>query len=520
MMMENKRELEISKKWINTWVVIFGLTITTLFASLYGVLSSDSIGYLSLADSVQKIQECSIDGKYFAIQPCGYPILVAIVGKLTGIDNLILASKLLNWILMFSSFLLLKKTMPSLTLATLIIVNPLTFHILEYTWSENLFIFAFVGCFYVLTSMSFSGSSKYKLTLLTAFLILGCTSRYFFGPFAMIIWIASYIAFGAEVAKKSLLAFVIAGIFFVAYQMFNIYITGYGTGMQRIKAPESFNLLGLIFIWSIIKCSLVMAFVTAPFYFFGFDEKGHSGKQLTPKYNVYKFLLSCGLGFLMLVFILRAQTQFDLFDRRTIGLGVVFIFAGILGLRAKNIDQLSLRKKLISLVLLVATSFILSISVTGWGYIFRSPFIIPNNHMESNRSTVMNKAIVTFTTPSPSFFISGGGEYYYYGAQIIAVATAPYSKPDDLDSFMKKLERAPKDCVLDFSIIHDLEEFEKILSAMYPVDVKFVPSYMLFEKVYIPSYNPKLKKFLIEIYKPKSLVSCQDVLSYAKKFIP
>ena len=143
MTIEVKRVLEISKKeWIYTWVVIFGLTITTLFASLYGVLSSDSIGYLALARSVQQIQECSIDGKYFAIQPCGYSILIAIVGKLTGIDNLILASKLLNWFLIFSSFLLLKKTMPSLTLATLVIVNPLTFHILGYTWTENLFLFA------------------------------------------------------------------------------------------------------------------------------------------------------------------------------------------------------------------------------------------------------------------------------------------------------------------------------------------------------------------------------------------
>ena len=521
MMIEIRRESEISKKeWITTWVVIFGLTITTLFASLYGVLSPDSIGYLALAESAQKIQECSIDGKYYAIQPCGYSILVAIVGKLTGIDNLILASKLLNWILIFSSFLLFKKTMPSPTLATLIVINPFTLHILGYTWTENLFLFAFSGCFYVLVSMKFSGSSKYKTILLTAFLILGCISRYFFGPFAIIIWIAGYLALGAEVAKKSLLAFVIAGVFFVAYQSFNIYITGYGTGMERISAPESINLLVVLFIWTIIKYSIVMAFVTAPFYFFGFEKKANSGKQPISKYSVFKFLLLCGLGFLILAFILRAQIQYDLFDRRTIGFGLVFIFVGLLGLKAKNIDQLSLTQKLTSQILIVTTSLVLSISIGGWSYIFRSPYITPGNLIESNRSTVMNQAIVSFEIPSPSFFIAGGRGYYHYGAEVINVATGPYSKQDDLDSFIKKLERAPKDCVLDFSIINNLEEFEKMLSDMYLTDIKFVYSYMPFEKVYMPSYNPGLKKFLIEIYKPKSLLSCHDVLNYAKKYSP
>ena len=257
-------------------------------------------------------------------------------------------------------------------------------------------------------------------------------------------------------------------------------------------------LLAFVFIWAIIKCSLLMAFVTAPFFiFFGLDEKWNLSKQPALKHDVdsYKFLLLCGLGFLILSFILRTQTQYDLFDRRTIGFGVIFIFVGILGLKIKNIDQLSLRKTLISIVLLVATSFILSISITGWGYVFQIPYITPSNLIENNRSTAMNQAVVPFMTPSPSFFISGGRGYYHYGAQIISVATAPYSKPDDFDSFIKKLERASKDCVLDFSNIHDLDGLEKMLSAMYPVDVKFALNYMPFEKVYITQYNPELKSF-------------------------
>lgn len=516
-----KRALEISNsEWIYTWAVALGLAITTLFANLYGMLSPDSLGYLALAESVQKMQGCTIDGKYYAIQPCGYSILVAIVGKLIGIDKLIFASKLLNWILIFSSFLLQKKTMPSIALATLIVVNPFTLYILEYTWSENLFLLAFAGCFYVLVSIKSSGSSKYKLVFLTAFLILGCLSRYFFGPFAAIIWIASYIAFGSEVAKKSLLPFVIAGIFFLAYQKLNIYISGYGTGMERINAPESIKLLGLVFIWTIIKYFLVMTFITAPFYYLGFEEKRNSDNQLIPQYSSYKFLLLCGLGFLTLAFIFRSQIQYDMFDRRTIGYGVIFVFIGILGLKAKKIDQLNLRKKVTSLILLFVTSFILSISITGWSFIFRSPYITPSNLIENNQSTVMNQAIVTFKVPSPSFFISGDSQYYHYGAQIISVATSPYSRQDDYDSFIKKLEWAPEDCVLDFSNIQDLEEFEEILSGEYLVDVKFEYSYMPLKKVYMPTYNLELKKFLIEIFKSKSLLSCHNVLSYAKNYRP
>ena len=82
--------------------------------------------------------------------------------------------------------------------------------------------------------------------------MVGCLSRYFYGPFAVIIFIALWLTYGRKVALKTLPAFFMAGVFYIAYQKYNIVLTGYGTGMPRIPARESLFLLNLVFLKALI----------------------------------------------------------------------------------------------------------------------------------------------------------------------------------------------------------------------------------------------------------------------------
>ena len=133
----------------------------------------------------------------------------------------LLASKITNLFCLFVSFLFINRVFVSLPIATLFIVNPVVLKLYSYTWSENLFLLSVVGVILQLKLIADNRINYSRIFFLILFLILGCISRYPFGLFAFFIWISFYICYGKKTAFKLLPSFILVGIFFISYLLFN-----------------------------------------------------------------------------------------------------------------------------------------------------------------------------------------------------------------------------------------------------------------------------------------------------------
>ena len=119
-------------------IFIIFLLIAT-FANYVGFLSPDSRDYIDIAKSISDKFEITLNGKYHAIWPFGYPSLIAIVYKFTNLTSYILASKIVNLFCLSLSFIFLIKIFKNKSIAILFIINPVVLKLYQYTWSENLF---------------------------------------------------------------------------------------------------------------------------------------------------------------------------------------------------------------------------------------------------------------------------------------------------------------------------------------------------------------------------------------------
>ncbi len=81
------------------------LAISAMLASAFGFLTVDSWNYLSLAQSIRDGNGCTVDGSYFAIFPCGYPLAIALTAPSHDIASLMMSSKLTNLVLSLAGFL-------------------------------------------------------------------------------------------------------------------------------------------------------------------------------------------------------------------------------------------------------------------------------------------------------------------------------------------------------------------------------------------------------------------------------
>ncbi|PKP12356.1 MAG: hypothetical protein CVU08_10955 [Bacteroidetes bacterium HGW-Bacteroidetes-3] len=232
--------------------IFFVMTITIILKSYFnpsGYLSPDSIYYLSLAQNLLDSYSFYIYGwdmklEFFAIWPVGYPILIFIVAKLTGLP-VFLASKLLSILLIGLVLIFFRKLFnKNAYLYGLIFFSASLIEIYSFSWSETVFIFCLVWfstSMYLLISNIKKNALIYLSILFSSlFLFL---SRYIGAfSFGLIGLIGLYYFFIKKDNSKSIILISIALINLALMSLYlhhNFIESGYITGTPRSFAPQS-----------------------------------------------------------------------------------------------------------------------------------------------------------------------------------------------------------------------------------------------------------------------------------------
>lgn len=492
------------------------LLLGTVIACASGFTTPDSWHYLFLAQSLRHGLGCTEQGAYYAIFPCGYPLAIALVSPASDIASLLIGSKIANLALLYLTFVLLARSPVGTLGATLVALNPVTLHIFQYTWSENLFLFAFAGTVAALCALHRGEHPVRHAVLLAAALITGCASRYVFGPFAALLFVCVVAAWGWRTALRALPSFVAAAAFYAAYQWFNAAQTGFGTGMARIAAPESVRLLGYAFVWQFVvnAASFVLPAI-ALLVLCGVrrvrlrlrlrGEDRHSDAARSQW-----FLVFAGLGFLALQFVLRLFTQFDLYGARTIGHGIVLLFAGLAGLFLRT------RRERAPIVLLVCYGLVVVLIAQGAGFA-RSLARLPGSHVTPVSSlqrfhALPNDAelVVNLMLPRASATMEGTPLLYYpRDKTIVTPSAAPYARAETFAEFRARvLAQKSGHCVIDFTPFANADLFKLYVKDAFPIDVKLHANLADPEWFWRYRLDPSLQDYLLARFEPGRYVDC------------
>ena len=500
------------RAYIAVLAVIFCLTGAV--AILFGYISPDSWYYMFLAQGLRHGVGCVSGNEYMAIYPCGYPAVLALTAPSVSLPALMVSSKVTNLLLLAGTFGFVWKASGRLVMATVVTVNPVTLNIAMYTWSENLLLFCTCGAFCAIAAINDNYRRIWPYVLLGGVLVLGCFARYFFGPYAFILFLCAFAVYGRWTALRCLPLFALAGTVYLGYLAFNKHMTGFDTGMPRTAAPESLWFLLRQFIVAVWWSGLAIAATSA--LYLGIARKNlafERGEMAAP----VRFLLLAGIGFLGLALLLRLRTQFDPFDTRTIGYGVVFVLAGLAGWLCNPRDGQAFYPALA----LVACGLAAVTFSDGWSIpddvhdMFQDDYAVPALAVSQlQRHGPHYETIVYFRLPVDG--LPEGNvdnvEDVYYGDD--ASLVNPSGWPDGYDtpkSFLKKLYDEDDDsCAFDFTAFSSVADFKTFLDQTYTLDDQMWPA-----RGTAPAtrrlYDPALEDYLLKIIRPGQMIPCQTI---------
>ncbi|MEX3999159.1 hypothetical protein AB4Y38_09710 [Paraburkholderia sp. EG285A] len=495
--------------------VLAVLALGAFIASVFGFLSPDSWHYLFLTQSLRRGLGCTEQGAYFAVFPCGYPLAVALISPFTDLASLLVTSKVANVALLFATFVLLARSPLGTFTAALVALNTVSLRLFQFTWSENLLLLAFAGSLATVAATHREGKAGRRAIWLALSLIIGCSSRYVFGPFAAAMFVGILCAWGPKTALRVLPAFVAAGGFYLAYQAFNVMHSGFGTGAPRAPALESFGFLGYMFIHATLRIlaplcvtALVLLLLTgvrrAPQPLARATLTSDAGRA-------HLFLIYAGMGYLIVQFAIRSVTQFDIFYPRTIGYGYVFLLAGAAGL---FLQVSKARVPVHAIALYGLTSLFLAQGPDFALRLLHAPFerdVSTIGALTRYRSAPTNaKLIVNFITPRLNATSDGSNTLYYpAGTQFVTPHTAPYEVPESLAELRARLPaHTAGSCVLDFTIFASKAQFSEYVDEKFPVGIR------AYRALHTPEYalrdvmSPTLRAWLWSRFEPGRYVSC------------
>jgi hypothetical protein len=499
------------------------LLLTAAIAITFGYITPDSWYYILLAQSLRDGHGCSVGGEYAASYPCGYPAALAATAPITSLPGLMISSKLTNILLLGLSFILTQKSTRHRLAALFLVFNPVTLLLGLHTWSENLLLLATCGVFYAIARLHQAPRNLKLHALLALFLIVGCFARYVFGPFALVLFIGTALAYGWKTALRVLPAFVLAAAVYLAYQHFNTVMTGYATGMGREGAPESPYLISALFIQALFTTALWPVLAAAALWL-AVRKDVHVGKT-APEPETRRaamLLIWAGAGFLALAFILRAGTQFDPFGPRTIGYGVVFIAAGLIG-RFVHARQ-------------PGTYPLAGLLVCGlFSLVFANDFLVPYGFYKMAQGVYRFPAasvpllkrqgppadvIVYFELPDlPKGLdkIDTIETLHYTDSMLVSPAGRPDDTPDTPKTFLAKIAQARSDsggttCYFDFTPFNNADDFQVYLNRATQTDTTFALWPGQSKETWRADFDPALTTWLKAVFQPARMVPCDEIL--------
>lgn len=501
------------------------LAVMALMAVLFGYISVDSWYYMLLAQALRHGQGCSLHGEYSAVYPCGYPAILALTTPIATPGVMMISSKVINLILLAASFWFVLKASRHVFMAALVVLNPVTLIIGMYTWSENLLLFCFCGVVFALSLIYADNRKWLPYVLLTGFLILGCSARYVFGPFAFLMFMCTWPAFGKQTALRVFPCFCIAGVAFVAWQVFNHELTGFATGMPRVTAPEAPQLLVRQFLIAlgINGLGVLIAAILLIGVSFRQLSRVRGGEGARP---AALFITLAGLSFLALAFALRLRTQFDPYNTRTIGYGIVLTIAGLVGLFVHIRKQEGMARPVtLWPVVAMCAAAVFSLAYADNGALVQSimdsfdEFQFPATSLAYLKSAgPPADAVVYFQLPVPgldSANVDNIGEIYYgRDVTLLTPAQGEDGLPETPAALLGQVRGlANKRCYFDFTPFATAADFQTYLAGVTLIDRRLVNG--SWQNVERPNLEPHMQVWLARIFQPGRLVPCRDILTHA-----
>ncbi|MFD2514128.1 hypothetical protein ACFSRY_09645 [Pontibacter locisalis] len=214
-----------------------------------GYLSPDSRAYLGLAQSLldgpgfYTLSEHDNNWRYFTIWPVGYPVLIFILAKASGL-TVFWASKVLNLILLGCGFLLLRQTYRPYSFILASVYGAYTFlEVYSFSWSEAPFLLGVLMLAY-LTDQVLRKPHSMRLVIYIFFCCLFLFLTRYVGAFSFSIPALLSLHFLYKRQPRVGIVFGTATtllvIFAASYLYINYKFSGYITGINRL-AEETEN---------------------------------------------------------------------------------------------------------------------------------------------------------------------------------------------------------------------------------------------------------------------------------------
>ena len=339
--------------------IFIAMSISIVLKSYFninGYLSPDSSNYLASAQNLINgngyfVSAYGLTGKdreFFAIWPVGYPTLIFLIAKVTGL-SVFWASKVLNIVLIGAILGIFRSLFKdNAYIYGLIFFFSAYLEIFSYTWSETLFTFAliwFASSIYRIIESPKNGFLLFMFLMASSLLLF--LSRYIGAfSFGLIGLLGLYYFF---LKKNKVRAVILISISLVSialmigYLYHNYLETGFPTGMPRIPSPETnFQLFimlikALVFetvipIQSFSKIGIVLFGIQ--FSVIGFLVWKHYqsikdamlSRHMTALTAIFAIV---GLTYLFFIILMRWITQFDGYSYRLLGPGTFLLFMSL-----------------------------------------------------------------------------------------------------------------------------------------------------------------------------------------------
>jgi hypothetical protein len=482
-------------------VLLFPIALSVYGAQFFGWLNDDALNYLRLAEHVAAGKGLSIrpswsEHSYWAVFPAGYPLFIAFFNLFVG--DVLLASKLLNGVLLLSSIWLAARAMrlPILLVASLFFTSWI-FEIVSYSWSENLFIFALMLSLYCLLRYLEQGG-RLLLTGFALGMILMFSARYIGGfslaAFACVIW-----GYQGHYKQKRLLraAIVMFGciLLFIGYLLLNQHLTGHMTGLER-RAPSESPIWLIAQFFRMVFYSLSMLLPSLWLLaLYGAQPK---------RVKLYDYPrawapIVMGMGYLAILQVLRLTSHFEQPSGRLMTPAMLLVWLGVLHLCWHGWEH-KLRARWAALLLLATATLNLA-------YLYKDVIFDPYIPTLQNRKVGMIKfqrhygmvqdgsVIISaaYLNPNVSWHMIGP---HISSDNIFYALIEGDPSPEDMQGWLSRLRykgKPPVQYWFDFRDFATIDSFTREVSKR--------------------RLNKPLVDWMLAHFKPRSLVPCNTCLT-------
>jgi hypothetical protein len=392
-----------------------------------GYISNDASNYLQLSKNlldgfgiyVPSEKEGEGVRTLFSSWPVGYPLLIAVIAKITGFSVMV-SSKILNFIFIGLTLLFFRRLFFfDAWVFALIFLFSSYIEISSWTWSETGFIFGLVMFSYYLYSFLNNKDNLYLSATLLLFsacflFLIRYIGAYTIGVMGLM-WIYLLIFNGPLEKRKIVIltaTILLNIVFVVSYLYFNFLETGLTSGRERVFAPESnyellvtllFALLAEITIPvyhprpSFLVPSLIIQFSLIGYFIYKNDSSNSLEVKSNSGYSISKIFFITGLLYLLCLVVVRWIFYFNEYSFRLLGPGTFMIFVAIISYLKERLNQKSFRNFKQIIVILTLISFILYVPIKTYAR-FEQPYNETLQQLNHKYEAIPSGSILAFET--------------------------------------------------------------------------------------------------------------------------